>query len=330
MYRMLKPISRMMRAHGEVRRYLHLASAMCVIAIGLIAVLASYKARQLDWMTGIGTGAFTFLGLVPVLYNLLDANPAELVDEIRRLAKAKKRARKDIDDLERNSQWQREIWLDQSAYSEAVNQFVTSVASISDSVSTSEQEDRAEQAQTAIADILDSLVAAKEQLLGIVDDRWTFNVYLPRGNRLEIYATRRWLRTHETQAHRTWASGEGFVGHAYKAANEVCCANTDDTNVKQYLRVSNKNVRDYDNQLYITYVAIPIRRKPEDKSLGILIATSDREGQFPGGQTDETAPQYQRVMPPLRFAAARMAAVVKSVGHAEMWSATHDKGDHHA
>ena len=157
--------------------------------------------------------------------------------------------------------------------------------------------------------LLDMVVAQKDVLLGMTDERWNFAIYLyePTGDQLKCLICRRPIRAEETAPHRAWHPGEGHVGLAFSRGEELVASDTSDPQIEQLFRGHGAKHRDDDTARYRSIASIPIRTRG-DNPWGVLVATSDRAGRF----RPVTAPSRSAIdhAEPLRVLATNLAAAI--------------------
>ena len=157
--------------------------------------------------------------------------------------------------------------------------------------------------------LLDMVVAQKDVLFGMTDERWNFAIYLyePTGDQLECLICRRPIRAEETAPHRAWHPGEGHVGLAFSRGEELVASDTSDPQIEQLFRGHDAKYRDDDTTRYRSIASIPIRTRG-DNPWGVLVATSDRAGRF----RPVTAPSRSAIdhAEPLRVLATNLAAAI--------------------
>ena len=171
----------------------------------------------------------------------------------------------------------------------------------------------AEEAKTAVmgtlSALLDMVVAQKDVLFGMTDERWNFAIYLyePTGDQLKCLICRRPIRAEETAPHRAWQSGEGHVGLAFSRGEELVASDTADPQIEQLFRGHGAKHRDDDTIRYRSIASIPIRTRG-DNPWGVLVATSDRAGRFrPVTARSRSAIDHAE---PLRVLATNLAAAI--------------------
>ena len=171
----------------------------------------------------------------------------------------------------------------------------------------------AEEAKNALmgtlSALLDMVVAQKDVLFGMTDERWNFAIYLyePTGDQLECLICRRPIRAEETAPHRAWQSGEGHVGLAFSRGEELVASDTADPQIEQLFRGHGAKHRDDDTIRYRSIASIPIRTRG-DNPWGVLVATSDRAGRFrPVTARSRSAIDHAE---PLRVLATNLAAAI--------------------
>ncbi|MCV2891426.1 GAF domain-containing protein [Ruegeria aquimaris] len=142
------------------------------------------------------------------------------------------------------------------------------------------------------------------------DDRWTFGLYVPEGDKLVMRVTRRWSRESEEASHREWKPGEGHVGQAFKTKRELVCRDSTDPNVRGFLIATGQNERSYDSELYMSFASVPIMIGTRPKPLGVLVATSDRRGRFAPSNNDDENGVLPDTVEPLRVAANVIATIL--------------------
>ena len=171
----------------------------------------------------------------------------------------------------------------------------------------------AEEAKNALmgtlSALLDMVVAQKDVLFGMTDERWNFAIYLyePTGDQLKCLICRRPIRAEETAPHRAWQSGEGHVGLAFSRGEELVASDTADPQIEQLFRGHGAKHRDDDTIRYRSIASIPIRTRG-DNPWGVLVATSDRAGRFrPVTARSRSAIDHAE---PLRVLATNLAAAI--------------------
>lgn len=129
--------------------------------------------------------------------------------------------------------------------------------------------------------IVSIFVERRNVLFGVGDEYWNFSVYYhdAGSDRLECIACRRENAEDEQLDHRTWKSGEGHVGLCFARGKEVIFSDANKPELKPVLAANGQNVRDYDQDRYVSLASIPISTDGQ-RPLGVLIATSSEAGRF--------------------------------------------------
>lgn len=79
---------------------------------------------------------------------------------------------------------------------------------------------------------------------------------------------------------RSWADGEGHVGHAFHNRVEIIHADVQEGGVGDMMTPADKR-KPYDAEVYRSYISWPILpRDPARPVLGVVVATSDIHGRF--------------------------------------------------
>lgn len=140
-------------------------------------------------------------------------------------------------------------------------------------------------------------------------DRWTIGVYkavqLTSSDRIELQciAQKRAIDCKLDEA-RKWPEGVGIAGIAYTSGREIVLPDVRAEGLQAVFGPRDL-VREYDNDRYVSMVAVPIKVAGREQPWGVVNATSDKAGHFsaeaqPGFKTDE----------PIRALAAFVALAV--------------------
>lgn len=251
--------------------------------------------------------------LIPVLFAWVEKTPEQLLRELGRMQDA-------LSDLEKDRTRAEE---ERQAIEDGLRSYVTlyetsqAISEATDAVLLASPTDRREIAQRQIYSVLDRLIEKRTALFGMNDDRWTFSIYVYENDRLRPVATRRWSRESETWEHREWVPGEGHVGQAFRAGEELVCADSRDPEVAGFMAAKGGNVRDYDTELYVSFASLPLMIGDTDQPLGVLVATSDQPGRFvvPDGNSNA-----KNVVEPLRCAANVITTILYLTKDDGPWS----------
>jgi signal transduction protein with GAF and PtsI domain len=85
-------------------------------------------------------------------------------------------------------------------------------------------------------------------------------------------------------APRSWQPGDGHVGSAFMQSRILFTTDAASEETSPLLQPSTGNERDYDSEIYRSFVSAPILLdlKPEPLKFGVLVITSNVAGRFDG------------------------------------------------
>lgn len=273
--------------YGRLRRGLLFASAAGVLLAGLLNAFYSGEAETPPWAIAAQIFGLFVAGGVALFLAVFEDNSADLVRTAHRLederdatATARREAKANLDAIEDEYRYSLELYQTARAVSEYIDPFLTTPAT-----------ERTAKLPDAVMGLLDLLVERKGRLLGIGDERWTFNVFAwnSESQKLEMLACRRWTRASEDQGHRQWEKHEGHVGLTFAKGEEQVCEDSRKPEINGLIAPKSQNVRDDDKDVYVSYASLPIKLGAQEESLGVLVATSDMAGRYlPASQADDS------------------------------------------
>ncbi|MBS4047162.1 MAG: GAF domain-containing protein [Alphaproteobacteria bacterium] len=234
------------------------------------------------WVVGL---AAAFVGGVVVAF-IDDGEPEAL--SIANEAVSELRAQDaEIDELEAEFTWITHLYAVSQFYRELIE-----AAFLQGNVSPQVQKSRR-------AAMLDQLLAEKETLLGVRDERWNFAIYLYNSENglLECDTCRRPTRAEEEAPHRSWSPGEGHIGLAFQSKRRIIAANTSEPEASALFDAPESKRLESDRALYKSIASIPILLNNE-QPVGVLVATTDVERRFSAsrdgsGSRDSVEPMRQ-------------------------------------
>jgi len=127
-------------------------------------------------------------------------------------------------------------------------------------------------------------------------DRWTLGVYKaepgeePGKKQLKTIAHKRAIECELGDA-RVWPEGVGIAGICYTNRREIVLPNLQAEGMRGVFGPRNL-VREYDEERYVSMVAVPVKVSGRETPWGVIVATSDQANHFstdtqPGFKNDE-------------------------------------------
>ena len=268
--------------YGRLRRWLLALAAVGAAGSWILGTITwgdpSAGEGPPAWIDPVRIFGLFVSGGVAAFFAIFEDNSADLARTAQRLEDERDATQRHLEQSERDF----DALSEEYRYQITLYQFSRSIGELTDPFLDPRDGEALPDLQAQVGYLLDLLVQEKGTLFGIGDEKWAFNVYRWNADseRLEMLACRRWSRHSEEQPHRSWASGEGHAGLAFKQGTEQVCGDANEPSLNSLITAQGSQYREYDPSVYVSFASLPIKLGDQKAPLGVLVATSDRKNRF--------------------------------------------------
>ena len=225
-------VDKQLRQHAWLRRALLVIAAAGGLLAGILQIVISSRgddAQPSAWLFGFQLLGMALAIFIPALLAVFDDTSADVVISANSFKDERDGKQIELDALQR----QYDSLTAEFEYAMTLYGTASAISELTDPLLLAPPQDRETLRKTLVLSVLDRLVERQTTLFGMVDENWTYGVYRWNATtqQLDMFATRRASRPSEEQEHRSWKPGDGHVGQAIKAREDLVCSAVTDPSV---------------------------------------------------------------------------------------------------